>query len=133
MVTGILLPTTLALGAAALLINFWLGWRCAQVRSAEKIWVGDGGSEALMRRMRAQSNFIEQTPLILLVVAVVELSGKCGPWLAPLGALFLLGRIAHAIGMDGKFKAGRPIGMGTGMLLQLALIVCAVGAVLGEF
>jgi uncharacterized membrane protein YecN with MAPEG domain len=127
-----LLPTTLSLGAAALLINFWLGMRCGKVRSANKISFGDGGNELMIRRMRAQLNFVEQVPLTLLVVAAVEVAGKGGAWLAPLGGLFLLGRIAHAIGMDDTFKPGRAIGMVTGMLLQLALVVVAVGAALGK-
>ena len=46
--------------------------------------------------------------------------------------MFILGRIAHGIGMDGNFKAGRPIGMLTSMLLQLVLIVVAVLTVLGR-
>lgn len=129
---SLILPTTLCLGAAALLINFWLGMRCGQIRSREKISVGDGGHDLLIRRMRAHANFIEQTPLILLMVAVVEAAGKGGAWLAPLGGLFLLGRVAHGIGMDGNFKAGRPIGMITGTLLQLALVVVAVMTALGK-
>ncbi|MEY4951684.1 MAG: hypothetical protein RL299_108 [Pseudomonadota bacterium] len=127
-----LLPTSLCLMAAALLINFWLGMRCGQIRSKQGISIGDGGNELLIRRMRAQANFIEQTPLILLGVALVELAGKGGMWLAPLGGLFLLGRIAHGIGMDGNFKPGRAIGMVTGIVLQLALVVVAVGTALGK-
>ena len=127
-----LLPTTLCLTAAALVINFWLGLRCGKVRSAEKISVGDGGNDLLMRRMRAQLNFIEQAPLTLLGVGLLELAGRGGVWLAPLGALFLMGRVAHGIGMDGTFKAGRAIGMLTGMVLQLAIVVVAVGASLGK-
>ena len=122
-----LLPTTLCLIAAAILINFWLGMRCAQIRGKEKISVGDGGHDLLGRRMRAQLNFAEQVPLTLMGVGLIELAGKGGMWLAPLGALFLVGRIAHAFGMDGKFGAGRGIGMATGMLLQLAIVVVAVG------
>jgi uncharacterized membrane protein YecN with MAPEG domain len=129
---SMMLPTTLSLGAAALLINFWLGMRCGQTRSKEKINVGDGGNELLMRRMRAQSNFIEQVPLTLLVLGALEVVGRCPTWLAALGGLFLLGRIAHGIGMDGNFSAGRPIGMVTGMVLQLALVVMAVGVALGK-
>ena len=34
-----------------------------------------------------------------------------GNWLAIACALFIIGRIAHAYGMDDNFKAGRPIGM----------------------
>ena len=129
-----LLPTTLCLGAGALLINFWLAMRCGKARAANKISIGDGGNDLLMRRMRAQANFIEQVPLTLILIAAVELAGKGTWWLAPAGGVFLLGRIAHAIGMesDDGFKPGRPIGMFTGMLLQLALVVTAVLTALGK-
>ena len=62
------LTTTLSLAAAALLINFWLSMRCGKLRMSEKILHGDGGNEALMRRMRAQSNFIENAPLVLIMI-----------------------------------------------------------------
>ena len=127
-----LLPTTLCLSAAAVLINFWLGMRASTLRHAMGVSIGDGGQEPIVRRMRAQANFIENVPLTLILIAAVELAGKGGAWLAPAGAVFMLGRIAHGIGMDGKFKAGRPIGMLTGMLLQLALIVVAVLASVGK-
>lgn len=127
-----LLPTTLCLTAAALVINFWLGVRVSKLRYALGVSVGDGGQEPLIRRMRAQANFLENTPLTLILIAAVELAGKGSVWLAAAGGVFVLGRVAHAIGMDGKFKAGRPIGMLTTYLLQLALIVVAVLASVGK-
>jgi uncharacterized membrane protein YecN with MAPEG domain len=127
-----LLPTTLCLTAAALVINFWLGMRVSKLRHAMGVSIGDGGQEPIIRRMRAQANFLENVPLTLILIGAVELAGKGGAWLAPAGAVFLLGRIAHGIGMDGGFKAGRPIGMLTGLLLQLALVVVAVLASLGR-
>lgn len=48
-----LLPITLSSAAACGLINIWLGMRVGKVRIGEKIYVGDGGSEKLIRRMRA--------------------------------------------------------------------------------
>lgn len=129
---SVILPTTLCLGAAALLINFWLGMRCGKLRGQLKISVGDGGNEQMIRAMRAQSNFVEQVPLTLLLLGAVELAGKGGMWLAPLGGLFLLGRVAHALGMGDTFKQGRAIGMLTGMVLQLALVVVAVLTALGK-
>lgn len=128
-----LLPTTLCLVAAALVINFWLGMRIGKLRQAHGVSVGDGGNDAILRRMRAQLNFAEQAPLTLLGIGLVELAGKGGVWLAPVGALFMLGRVAHAIGMDGNFKAGRGIGMLTGLIAQLPVVVVAVGASLGKF
>jgi len=129
-----ILQTTLCLAAAAVLINFWLSMRCGQVRAKAKIGIGDGGNELLMRRMRAQANFIEQAPMTLLLYALIEATGKSPSWLVYLGALFLLGRVAHAFGMDSAdgFKAGRPIGMITGIALQLALVVLAVMIALGK-
>lgn len=127
-----LLPTTLCLTAAALIINFWLGMRIAGLRQAKGISVGDGGDELLGRRMRAQLNFVEQVPLTLLMIGLIEIAGKGGAWLAPAGGVFMLGRIAHAIGMDGNFKQGRPIGMFLGLFLHIALVVVAIMAALGK-
>ena len=127
-----LLPTTLCFAAAAALVNFWLGMQIGKLRHTAKVSVGDGGNEPLLRGMRAQANFIEQTPLTLVLVAAVELAGKGGAWLAPAAAIFIIGRIAHAIGMDGSFNAGRSIGMLTAIGFQLVLVVVAVLAVLGR-
>jgi uncharacterized membrane protein YecN with MAPEG domain len=128
----LLLKTTLCLTAAAALVNFWLSWRCGQIRSDAKVSVGDGGNDLLMRRMRAQSNFVEQAPITLLLFALVEAAGHGSWWLAPLGAAFVIGRVCHGFGMDGNFAAGRPIGMMTGMLAQAVLVVVGVLAVLGH-
>lgn len=134
-----ILQSTLCLAAAAVLINAWLAIRCGRVRAGAKIGMGDGGNDLLYRRMRAQANFIEQVPLTLLLYGFVEATGKAPGWLIYLGALFLLGRLAHAFGMDpaangegALFKPGRPIGMMTGFILQLTLIVLAVMATLGK-
>ena len=122
-----LLSTTLCLSAAAVIVNLWLGMRIGKLRHALKLSVGDGGNDAVLRRMRAQTNFIEQAPITLILFALVEAAGKGGVWLAPLGAVFMLGRIAHGFGMDeGGFRAGRPIGMLTAFIAQLALVVVAV-------
>ncbi|HEY0958532.1 MAG TPA: MAPEG family protein [Novosphingobium sp.] len=121
-----LLPTTLSMAAAAAILNLWLSIRIGRVRQSEKVSIGDGGSEPLIRRMRAQANFIENTPLTLILVGAIELAGKGGMWLAPVAGLFMLGRVVHAIGMDGGFKAGRGLGTLTSMLAQLGLAIVAV-------
>jgi uncharacterized membrane protein YecN with MAPEG domain len=127
----IVLKTTLCLAAAAALVNFWLGMRIGQLRMKLKIFVGDDGNELMVRRMRAQANLIEQAPLFVILAGAIELAGRGGMWLAPVAAAFIIGRIAHAIGMDGKFNAGRPIGMATSLLPLLWMIVVAVRTALG--
>lgn len=116
----IILPIALTAAAAAAILNFWLGLRIGQVRTREKISVGDGGSEALLRRMRAQANFVEYTPIILILIALIELAAGTSLWLWAVAGIYILGRVAHAFGMDGAGKA-RMIGTGVTMLTMIGL------------
>ena len=129
-----ILQTTLALAAAAAIINLWLSIRIGRVRMAEKIIHGDGGNAQLLHRMRAQANFVENVPLALILIGVIEITGKGGQWLAIVGAIFMLGRVAHGIGMDdaGPTKP-RTIGALITMLTLLGLAAVAVLIALGLF
>lgn len=129
-----LLTTTLSLAAAALLINLWLSIRCGSIRGKEKIMHGDGGSEVLLRRMRAQANFIENAPLVLIAIGLIEASGKGGQWLAIAGGVFMLARVSHGIGMDSPgFSPFRTGGALVTLLTQLGLAVIGVLILLGRF
>lgn len=120
------LTVTLATAGAAAILNIWLMLRIGAVRQAEKISVGDEDNEALIRRMRAQANFVENAPFVLVLIAAIELSGRGEPWLAWVAGLFMIGRIAHGFGMDGgTFKVGRMIGTLISMLTLLGLGVVA--------
>lgn len=123
-----ILPITLTVAGAAALINIWLMIRVGQVRTSEKVSVGDGGNEKVIRRMRAHSNYIESAPFVLLLVAAIELASATSPtWLWIVGGLYLLGRVAHGVGMDdGKFGKGRMIGTIVTMLTLLGLGIYAI-------
>jgi len=120
------LPIALATTAAAAFTNIWLSIRIGMVRTAKKISMGDGGDEELIRRMRAQANFIENTPIVLVLIAVIELSRAGNQWLMGVAALYTLGRIAHGVGMDGgAFGKGRMVGTLITMLTLLGLGIWA--------
>ena len=122
-----LLTTTLTSAAAAAIINIWLSIRCGQIRTKGSISIGHGGNEMLERRMRAQLNFAENTPWVLALIAALELAGKGGQWLPYVAGIYMLGRVAHGLGMDGTNLAkGRMIGTITTMLTQLGLAIVAV-------
>ena len=127
MILPITLPITLASAGAAALINLWLSFRVGATRSAVKVSVGDGGEESLIRRMRAQANFIENAPIALILIALIELARPINPGLAIVAALFTLSRVAHGLGMDGgKLGKGRMVGTLVTMLTLLGLGVWAV-------
>lgn len=122
------LHISLLTAALAAVIAIWLGIRCIQLRFSERVVHGDGGSPLLMRRMRAQANFAEYTPVVLLLVLMLDLAGQDG-WLLAMTALaFLLGRVLHAFGMDSEQPTTpRKAGM---ILTFTPLAVLAIWAVL---
>ncbi len=95
-----MLPVTLTFAGALALLNLWLAFRVVRMRQAGKVLVGDGDNPMLLCRMRAQSNFVEYTPFILILMALIELAGGPKPWLWGIGIVYVLARIIHAFGMD---------------------------------
>ena len=121
------LPITLCAAAAAAILNFWLSTRVGVVRRANLIAHGDGGNAQLARRMRAHTNFVEYTPFILILCAVIELAGRGGLALSVVMALYFLARMAHAVGMDGEaVQKTRVIGIAVTFLTLLGLAIYAV-------
>ncbi len=120
-----LLPVALTTTGAAALINLWLGVRVSRMRISEKVSVGDGGNPKLIARMRAQLNFAEYTPIVLILIALIEFGAGTQLWLWAAAALYLFGRLLHPIGMDG-WMPGRTVGIATTMLVMLGLGVYAV-------
>ena len=122
---GTILPITLVTAGAFALINLWLTVRIGRIRRAEGVSVGDGGSEPLTRRMRAQANFVENAPFALALIALIEFSAGSSAWLWLASAAFIAARILHPLGMDGV-KYCRMVGTLVTMLLLLGLAIYAI-------
>ena len=86
-------------------------------RRKNKISFGDDGNRTLMRRIRAQGNFIEYTPIFLISLIGIEWIGYDKNisyyliYIHSLGMIFILGRIFHAISLYQKKISFRRIGM----------------------
>ncbi len=95
-----MLPITLTIAGAAALLNLWLSARVSRLRFTQKVSIGDGGNKLVATRMRAHANFVEYTPLFLILLALIELARGSETWLWAVAIVFILGRLAHAFGMD---------------------------------
>jgi uncharacterized protein len=116
------LPITLTIAAGAALVNIWLMIRCGQARNKESVSVGDGGNEFVIRRMRAHANFVESAPFVLILIAALEATGGSPTWLWWVGIIYIFGRLAHGLGMDGgTFGKGRMVGTLITLLTLLGL------------
>jgi uncharacterized protein len=115
---------TLTFAAALALINVWLGFRCSRVRISDKVLIGDGGHPLLETRMRAHANFVEYTPFVLILMALLEYGAASRSGLYAAGAVYVVGRIAHAFGMDLRRNNGLRAG---GALATWAVLVGLAG------
>ena len=131
------IPVTLTSAAACALLNVWLGGRIAAFRKEFRVNVGDGGHEPLLRRMRAQANFIEHAPIFLILLGGLEISGANRIALAVIGAIFVVARVLHGLGMDGGERQRlRMFGMIGSSLVTLTVtiwaLICVIEFVLGR-
>ncbi|MCT8000854.1 MAPEG family protein [Sphingomonas sanguinis] len=122
------LPVTLSIAAAAALVNLWLALRIAVGRVRGKVLLGDGGDSRLASGMRAQSNFVEYAPFVLILMGLVELAGGSpfGLWI--LGGAFILARIGHGCGM---MRPAPNVGRAGGAIGTWAILALLAGWAIG--
>ena len=73
--------------------------RAGLYRVKMKIDIGAGDDPEMLRRMRAQANFVETVPIALILLITMELLGASNTWLHALGLVLVVGRIAHYLGL----------------------------------
>ncbi len=97
-------------------------------RYGKHIGLGDGGDEALMRKIRVHGNFVEHVPIALLLLGLLELCGMPATALWVFGGVLLLARVMHALGLSRA--TGKSIGRFYGTALTwLDLLAMALAGV----
>lgn len=117
--------------ALNLLLHIFLMLNVGNQRMKSKVNLGDGGDTTLLGKIRAQGNFVENAPMIL--IALISMAFLSAPPLALhiVGAVFTLGRVAHAHGItrSNNSGVGRSVGAITTLLTLLGssvFILCKV-------
>lgn len=87
-----------------------LMFRVGQIRIKENINLGDGGNDLMLSRIRAHGNFTENAPLALIGLIALAMLQAHPIALHIFGAAFIIGRVAHAMGMAKTFGQGRLVG-----------------------
>ncbi|WP_322965015.1 MAPEG family protein [Sphingomonas fuzhouensis] len=118
------LPVTLSIAAAAAIVNLWLALRIVVGRLRGKVMIGDGGDSRLAAGMRAQANFVEYAPFVLILMGLIELGGGSPFWLWVLGGAFIVARIGHGWGM---MRPAPNIGRAGGAIGTWAILALLAG------
>ncbi len=126
------MPTiALIFTALHIVLMLFLAYRVAAHRHAAKIGLGVGGDHKLERKVRAHANLVENVPMALLALALLELCGLTATWLYAFGSVLFIGRLLHAFGLSRKsgYSPGRFLGT---LLTWISLIaMAATGLAIG--
>lgn len=89
----------------------WLSLRVVKLRRAKRIRLGDGGDPDLRNAIRAHGNATEYIPLLLVLLALLELNGAHWALIHTAGLVLLSGRLLHARGLLQANLRNRILGM----------------------
>ncbi|MBN8727513.1 MAG: MAPEG family protein [Xanthomonadales bacterium] len=113
--------------ALSVLLVLVLAARVSLGRYRARVGLGSGGDEDLLRRIRVHANALENLPLALLLLLMLDLAELQPLWLHLFGIVLILGRILHAIGLSrsGGASFGRATGTALtwGVMALMALLV----------
>ena len=108
-----------------------LGVQVSRLRRGHRVVFGDGDNTRLRSAIRAHANFAEYVPIIVLLVALLEMSGTPAMLIHLLMGALLVGRLLHPLGMyvgprTLQFQICRVGGISLTVLVLVAAAVMAL-------
>jgi hypothetical protein len=127
------LPVISAIAAGVLIIGqMGLMLAVALRRRSAKVALGSD-DPALLRLVRRHGNYAENAAIFVASLALLEMMGAARPFVIGLAALFILGRLLHAIGLSRENTvnvwrvAGVFVTVGVGVALGVRLVMLGLG------
>lgn len=101
------LPVTAFVAAVCALMLLITAIMTVRARLAAKIAFGDGGNARLVSASRSHGNLAEHAPIVIILLFLLESARANHMALMGIGALFLVGRVAHIVGLHTQAEAGK--------------------------
>lgn len=114
--------------ALVVLMGVGLTYLVIMQRRTKRIGIGDGGDRTAARLIRVHGNFCENAPFALALLILLPIVGAAVWTVHVVGILFLVGRVAHAVGL--ARSAGSSLGRVAGMILTHSALVAGAVALL---
>lgn len=118
-----IIPITALYAALLVAVFVFLTVRIGLARGRTGISMLDGGNEQVLVDMRRHGNFIEHVPLLLILMAIIEVNDGSPVFLHIVGVALVICRIAHPFGLrhDRARTPMRFLGAGGTFLVTVAL------------
>lgn len=113
---------TLFVSSLLVLMKLVLGLRVSAYRNKTNIFWGDNGDDQLIRRIRAHANHSEWVPATIIILGLVEMVGVSPIIVGVLGAIVVIARSLHAIGLMGNAES---FNRATGIALNWLVLLLA--------
>jgi len=102
------LPVTAFVAAICAIMLLITAMDTVRHRMRAKIAFGDNADQGIISASRSHGNLAENAPIVILMLAFLEMSRANHMALMAIGALFLAGRVSHIIGLYAKAEPGKP-------------------------
>ena len=128
-----MLAITALYAAILVAINIYLLFKVGAMRGKAGISLLHGDNMELATAIRRHANFLENVPLTVILMGIVEINGGNPLLLHALGALLVLARVAHPLGLfhDRPTHPLRAIGAGVSLLVMIVLGAVALWQAIG--
>ena len=114
------------------LVLLWLSFRVIAMVRAKDVSLGDADNPEYTVIVRGQGNFVEYVPMILILMALDELSGVSAMWIHGMGAALVVARIMHPLGLT-TTPGVNPLRFGGTIITFLVLLTASALAILNFF
>jgi uncharacterized membrane protein YecN with MAPEG domain len=95
------LPVIASIAAGVLIVaQMGLMLVVAQTRRRVRQSLGEGADASLLRAVRRHGNLAENAAIFVVALALAEMMGAQRWFVAALAIVFVLGRLAHAVGLS---------------------------------
>lgn len=81
------------------LMMIGLSMYVSSLRANQDVSIGIGTDPSLLERIRRHGNFVENVPMVLLLIAMAELTGLSDLWVHVACLILVVSRVIQPIGM----------------------------------
>ena len=129
------LPITSTTTAVLALLLLLLAIQTVRQRLKLKAAFGDADDPALIAASRSHGNLAEHAPIVLIMLGLLEYAEANATLLMGIAAAFVIGRVAHVIGLHQPSEPGKaPLARQAGVILTwLTLLALSVLILIGVF
>ncbi len=125
------LPITAVTSALTALLLLFLAVLTVKNRFRLQAAFGDAEDAGLIAASRSHGNLAEHAPIVLIMLGLLEYAEFNSTVLMGVAAAFVLGRVAHAIGLHQPSEPGKaPLARQIGVILTWLVILVLAGLLL---